>query len=81
MNFISELKAQDIELELKYCERCGGLWLRTRGEEAVYCPGCTARLAALPRPGRRQGKKASECLVCGVKIENIRAVATMEVEA
>ena len=35
-------------LELKYCERCGGLWLRPSAARAVYCPGCTRRLRELP---------------------------------
>ena len=29
-------------VELKYCEGCGGLWLRPRGAEEVYCPECAA---------------------------------------
>ena len=28
-------------LELKYCERCGGLWLRRKGESQVYCESCS----------------------------------------
>ena len=27
-------------VELKYCERCGGLWLRTAGTSRNYCRGC-----------------------------------------
>lgn len=30
-----------ILLELKYCERCGGLWLRNHGSDEVYCPTCS----------------------------------------
>jgi len=29
-----------VQLELKYCERCGGLWLRQRGVEDVCCWHC-----------------------------------------
>ena len=38
-------------LELKYCERCGGLWLRPCGAAVVYCRACTValELGALPR--------------------------------
>jgi len=32
-----------IELELKYCERCGGLWLRICGSERVYCGACAEK--------------------------------------
>jgi len=27
-------------LELKYCERCGALWLRLRGSDVVVCARC-----------------------------------------
>src|ERR1039458_7035701 len=35
MNFIRETKGQEIQVELKYCERCGGLWLRPQGADGV----------------------------------------------
>ena len=34
-----------IELELKYCERCGGLWLRVRGLPDVYCAPCSTAMS------------------------------------
>jgi hypothetical protein len=46
-----------IELELKYCERCGGLWLRHEGNGDVYCPSCVPRMAELPVARRRQYKE------------------------
>jgi len=30
----------EMEVELKYCERCGGLWLRPVGGRQIYCPPC-----------------------------------------
>lgn len=30
-----------VYLELKYCERCGGLWFRQKGESQVYCESCS----------------------------------------
>jgi len=27
MNFLGRMDGPEIEVELKYCERCGGLWL------------------------------------------------------
>jgi len=39
-----------ILLELKYCERCGGLWLRRSGSEDVLCEACAARGTELPGP-------------------------------
>jgi hypothetical protein len=29
-----------VRLELKYCEHCGGLWLRRRGDCCLYCQRC-----------------------------------------
>ncbi|HUK26419.1 MAG TPA: hypothetical protein VLV49_17705 [Terriglobales bacterium] len=37
-----------IELELKYCERCGGLWLRRKGHVEVFCGQCTGRVRRTP---------------------------------
>ena len=47
MRFPSEIEASDIQVELKYCERCGGLWLRPQGGGGVYCAECRASLAEL----------------------------------
>lgn len=44
-----------IRLELKYCERCGGLWMRTRGTGEVYCPSCAVEMQDRPA-GRRKRK-------------------------
>jgi hypothetical protein len=39
---------EKLSLELKYCERCGGLWLRpVRGQQA-YCAGCARQMAEFP---------------------------------
>lgn len=35
-------------LELKYCERCGGLWFRECGDPRVYCDRCLLALDELP---------------------------------
>ncbi len=35
-------------LELKYCECCGGLWLRRKGAVAIYCRACIRDMAVLP---------------------------------
>jgi Zn-finger nucleic acid-binding protein len=37
-----------LSLELKYCERCGGLWLRPGGGEQIYCVNCARAMAELP---------------------------------
>jgi len=45
-----------IQLELKYCERCGGLWMRECGSENRYCGSCALQIAEYPTP-RRRGPK------------------------
>ena len=45
------------EVELKYCERCGGLWFREKGRSGVYCAACDPKMAEVamgegPRPTR-----------------------------
>ncbi|HUO25518.1 MAG TPA: hypothetical protein VMU61_07615 [Candidatus Aquilonibacter sp.] len=32
-------------LELKYCERCGGLWLRPVGGRQMFCVRCAGEMA------------------------------------
>jgi hypothetical protein len=58
MNFESEMEGQEIQVELKYCERCGGLWLRPQGTDGVYCASCRECLAAMPNPGEPTPCKA-----------------------
>jgi len=40
-------------VELKYCERCGGLWLRECGVGEVYCDSCQRIVADLPVPKKK----------------------------
>ncbi len=43
-----------LRMDLKVCEGCGALWLRTGALEGVYCRSCRARLAEFPAArGRR----------------------------
>jgi len=37
-----------VAVELKYCERCGELWLRRVGVEEVYCASCVPELMDFP---------------------------------
>ena len=45
-----------VELELKYCERCGSLWLRPKGVQEVYCTRCLAQIARLGGWWKSKGK-------------------------
>jgi hypothetical protein len=46
-----------VYLHLKYCERCGGLWLRPEGDATPYCPRCEHFMAALPAQTPRPKRK------------------------
>jgi hypothetical protein len=94
MNFLSRMEATEDHVELKYCERCGGLFLRPLGASVIHCGGCALYLAAEPQlaevigeTGRRRSRPAR--LGKGprpggrefrgmAKIEYLHAVAEME---
>jgi hypothetical protein len=44
----------ELQFELKYCERCGGLWLRPMGGGQLYCVGCWLEMKKLPKASRRE---------------------------
>ncbi len=53
-------QANVILLEPKYCELCGGLWLRPAGAGSDCCPHCRALDAelALARRAREEARPA-----------------------
>jgi hypothetical protein len=57
---------KSVRMELKYCEHCGGLWVR-EGGGGVYCERCQEKVAELPIPKKKPGKitlpKRSETVV------------------
>jgi uncharacterized Zn finger protein (UPF0148 family) len=59
MNFIGRMEGHSIQVDLKYCERCGGLWLRPQGNDGVYCASCRVRLEAMPKRDESPSCKAS----------------------
>jgi len=44
--------SNELRVELKYCERCGGLWFRECGTTRIYCDDCLLKVAELPVPRR-----------------------------
>jgi ferredoxin len=46
---------KEVGVELKYCEHCGGLWVRECGG-GVYCKHCRTTVAELPAPKKRAGR-------------------------
>ena len=93
MDFIGTIEGSEIQVELKYCERCGGLWLRPHETSGVYCASCRMCLAAMPNPGEAPPRKARsrrkaratdvqrEDLQSRAEIECLQGVAAMEVWA
>lgn len=47
MNFVGSLGGNHVRMQLKYCERCGGLWLRREGTFEAYCGNCRIQLAEM----------------------------------
>jgi hypothetical protein len=41
-------RKNEVRVELKYCERCGMLWMRECGSGLTYCNGCQPDVAELP---------------------------------
>ena len=94
MDFIGRTEGSEIQMELKYCERCGGLWLRPAGTDGVYCAGCRVCLEAMPKqletlprkPRRRLAQLQSAEVhggatsdMCG--IDYLEGVSELEVSA
>jgi len=49
------MESESVLLDLKYCERCGGLWLRPQPSGEVYCNGCAQAMAELAPAGTGRG--------------------------
>lgn len=47
---MSKIEKSYEQVELKYCERCGGLFLRPQGSARAYCAPCVPLMADLPTP-------------------------------
>lgn len=47
MHSLNNIERQS--LELKYCERCGALWVRRAESSATLCRKCVQHLNAMPR--------------------------------
>jgi len=51
-------KSGEVRVELKYCERCGALWVRERGAGVVYCEKCQAQVDDLPIARKKPSRGA-----------------------
>src|SRR5579864_5744103 len=46
-------QGDEVGVELKYCEHCGGLWVRECGA-GVYCKRCRTKVADLPTTAKKE---------------------------
>jgi len=95
MRFNDVAREGTVAGELKYCERCGGLFVRPPADERVYCARCAVQLAqevlaeqAIDRrPKDRIHKRSKKLPILGslsgraARIGNLHGVATWEVRA
>jgi len=52
----TEIK-NEVRIELKYCERCGALFLRQVGDFDIYCSGCTPAMHEMAISKRRLARE------------------------
>jgi hypothetical protein len=85
MNFMNWTEGPKTGVELKYCERCGALWIRPQGNSEVYCGGCRVHMAGMPRRVEERSRRPRlprpkpEDLQGQIRIEYLQAVANAEV--
>jgi hypothetical protein len=64
--------ANELQFELKYCERCGGLWVRPVGGGQVYCVACADAMGDLPAASHRaETAKMPRCLGWGAEDDGL----------
>lgn len=73
-------RSGEIIIELKYCERCGGLWFREAGSNANLCGPCANQEPVLAKryAVREQQASADRAWVglSSLIVDNMQAVAT-----
>ncbi|HYH00085.1 MAG TPA: hypothetical protein VD837_13205 [Terriglobales bacterium] len=77
-----------VRMELKYCERCGGLLIRRSGEAVVYCGPCDDKIRDLPAAttAKRaaqvelmQRAQTTEQRACAGLVRHLEAVSAMRI--
>ena len=53
------------KIELKYCECCGGLWLRRENSKDVYCAYCAPQMADIAHGKKKQPVRARMNVIVG----------------
>jgi protein-arginine kinase activator protein McsA len=84
MDFIETAEGTGLLMELKYCERCGGLFIRVQGNHRVHCSSCVLQVERIARPTTRRSKPRvprGEKVEIPGEIGPLLGVAEMEVWA
>lgn len=79
MNFLSKAERPGVAVELKYCERCGGLWFRDKEKAEVYCTACMNHLANVMKGFR--GVRFERRKPVAVRVSYLQGIAQAEVRA
>lgn len=94
MNFIGQTENTLSQRELKYCERCGGLFLRLSSSEIPYCTFCQAHWTKLLEMDEVILRKSNKCRIRkrkarvagdrkrgGIQLRTLRGCSMSEVSA
>ena len=72
----------EVRVELKYCEHCGGLWVRECGSGLLFCEKCRPKVDEFPmrkkRPGRIRLPQAERSVAEGYKLLSEAELRDME---
>ena len=70
-------RSEQMIIELKYCERCGGLWFREAGSNANLCGPCTNEEPVLAKryADREQEASAAWIGLSSMVVDSMQAVA------
>ena len=71
-------KKGPVGVELKYCEHCGGLFVRERSAGVVYCEMCKPKVADLPIPKRKAPGRLQLPVGRRTEVEKYRAEGDCE---
>lgn len=74
-------KKGSVSVELKYCEHCGGLFVREKGAGVTYCDACQPKVADLPIPKRKAPGRLQLPVGRRAVVEKYRGEAECDLEA
>lgn len=64
-------KMMHLRIELKVCEGCGALWLRSEQRNSVYCTTCSTRLSHFPVRRKHAGGRPRKNGCAGLRTATV----------